>query len=123
VSTPLPRTEFEAIDDHECRLFVKHLELIGRRWVGAVLLAGVRGARRFSEYRAVVDGISDRLLSLRLKELEAEGFIERVVTPTTPVSISYVPTARGRELLAALQPLAQWAHDEEHRPRLRPVSG
>lgn len=123
MSEPLRRTAFETIDDHECRLFVKHLELVGRRWAGAVLLAGVRGARRFSEYRAVVDGISDRLLSLRLKELEAEGFLVRVVTPTTPVSITYVPTSRGRDLLAALQPLAQWAHDDERRSRLRSVSG
>lgn len=112
----------ETIDDEKCRAMVTHLEFVGRRWVGAVLLAGIRGARRFSEYRALVEGISDRLLSLRLKELETEGFIERTVTPTTPVSISYAPTRRGRELIAAAQPLTAWALDDERRHGLRAVS-
>lgn len=112
----------ETIDDEKCRAMVTHLEFVGRRWVGAVLLAGIRGARRFSEYRALVDGISDRLLSLRLKELETEGFIERTVTPTTPVSISYAPTRRGRELIAAAQPLTAWALDDERRHGVRAVS-
>lgn len=114
--------QFDTIDDDKCRAMVTHLEFIGRRWVGAVLLAGVRGARRFSEYRLLVDGISDRLLSLRLKELEAEGFIERTVTPTTPVTISYAPTARGRGLIAATQPFTSWAIEDERRHNLRAVS-
>lgn len=101
---------------------VQHLEFIGRRWVGAILLAGLRGARRFTEYRAVVEGISDRLLSVRLKELEAEGLVARTVTPTTPVTITYAPTPRGRSLISAAQPLAQWAADDEARNRLRAVS-
>ena len=113
---------FETIDDEKCRAMVQHLEFIGRRWVGAILLAGLRGARRFSEYRVLVDGISDRLLSVRLKELEADGLIERVVIPTTPVTIRYEPTRRGRELIAAAQPLTDWAHEDERRNRLRAVS-
>ena len=58
------------VDDDQCRSYQAVLEFIGRRWVGAVLLAGSQGARRFSQYRALVPGISDRLLSQRLKELE-----------------------------------------------------
>lgn len=108
-------TRLETIDDEQCRAMVTHLEFLGRRWVGAILLAGIRGARRFSEYRVLVEGISDRLLSVRLKELEADGFIERTVTPTTPVSISYAPTRRGRDLIVAAQPLAAWAHGDERR--------
>lgn len=113
---------FDTIDDEKCRAMVQHLELIGRRWVGAVLLAGVRGARRFSEYRGLVEGISDRMLSARLKELEVDGLIERTVAPTTPVTISYAPTLRGRGLIAATQPLAAWAMADERRSRLRAVS-
>ena len=112
----------ETIDDEKCRAVIPHLEFLGRRWLGATLLAGARGARRFSEYRALVDGISDRLLSLRLKELEAEGLMIRTVEATTPVSIRYEPTRRGRELIAATQPLATWAVNDEQRPRLRAVS-
>jgi len=122
VSEALREPDLETIDDEKCRAMVQHLEFIGRRWVGAIILAGIRGARRFSEYRALVEGISDRLLSLRLKELEAEGFIERTVVPTTPVTISYAPTRRGRELIAAAQPLTAWAIADEARHRLRAVS-
>lgn len=122
MSTAIPEPDFEHIDDEKCRAMVQHLEFIGRRWVGAILLAGIRGARRFSEYRALVDGISDRLLSVRLKELEADGLIERTVVPTTPVSISYAPTLRGRELIAASQPLTAWAIADAQRRRLRAVS-
>ena len=122
MSNAIPELGFETIDDEKCRAMVQHLEFIGRRWVGAILLAGLRGARRFSEYRVLVDGISDRLLSVRLKELEAEGLIERTVTPTTPVTFSYAPTRRGRELIAAAQPLTSWAIADAARPRLRAVS-
>jgi DNA-binding HxlR family transcriptional regulator len=122
VSDALTHPELETIDDEKCRAMVQHLEFLGRRWVGAILLAGIRGARRFSEYRALVDGISDRLLSVRLKELEAEGFVERTVVPTTPVTISYAPTRRGRDMIAAAQPLTSWAIADETRRHLRAVS-
>ena len=122
MSDALREPVFETIDDEKCRAMVQHLEFIGRRWVGAILLAGIRGARRFSEYRLLVEGISDRLLSVRLKELEAEGFVERTVVPTTPVTISYAPTRRGRALIAAAQPLTTWAIADEARHRLRAVS-
>lgn len=122
MSISSPRPALETIDDEKCRAMVQHLEFIGRRWVGAILLAGIRGARRFSEYRVLVEGISDRLLSVRLKELEAEGLIERTVTPTTPVTITYAPTRRGRGLIEAAQPLTNWALTDARRPDLLSVS-
>ncbi|GAA4579829.1 helix-turn-helix domain-containing protein [Micromonospora coerulea] len=101
---------YQQIPEAECRTFTDALELVGRRWTGAILLAAMRGARRFSEYRAMVDGISDRLLAQRLKELAADGLLERSVIPSTPVQIRYAPTADGRELMAVLQPLVSWSH-------------
>src|SRR3546814_20447004 len=83
------------IDEEECRRFQASAELAGRKWNAAILLAGARGARRFSEYQALVEGISDRLLSARMTELEAAGLIARSVQPPTPVTISY--TQLGRE--------------------------
>ena len=80
-----------------------------------MLLAGTRGARRFGEYRRLVDGISDRLLSQRLKELESLGLLERQVIPTTPVQILYRPAPGGNDLIAALQPLVNWG--DRHLPR------
>lgn len=96
------------IDEAACRRFQSTVEFAGRKWNAAILLAGVRGARRFSEYRAAVTGISDRLLAGRLRELEAEGLIERHVRPTTPVTISYTPSTDGLRLMELLQPLTEW---------------
>ncbi|WBB66518.1 helix-turn-helix domain-containing protein [Micromonospora sp. WMMD812] len=101
---------YQDINDTGCRVFQDALELVGRRWTGAILLAGLRGARRFGEYRAAVAGISDRLLAQRLKELEADGLIERTVIPTSPVQITYAPSPDGRELMTLLQPLIDWSH-------------
>ncbi|MEU4098848.1 winged helix-turn-helix transcriptional regulator [Streptomyces sp. NPDC026673] len=73
------------------------------------MFAAAQGARRFGEYRAVIDGISDRLLARRIKELEAEGLIERSVISSTPVRIRYALAPDGRALVAALQPPARWS--------------
>lgn len=69
------------------------------------MLAVGRGAERFGEIEAAVDGLSARLLSARLRELEDHGLVAREVTPTTPVSVRYRLTEQGRDLLAAMQPL------------------
>lgn len=99
------------VGDERCDSYQALLEFVGRRWVGAVLLAGSQGARRFTEYRALVPGISDRLLSLRFKELEQAGLLRREVVPTTPVQILYEPSAMGEGLIEALQPLIAWSRD------------
>jgi DNA-binding HxlR family transcriptional regulator len=96
------------IDDVSCRNVQDVLELVGRRWTGTILVAAAQGARRFGEYRASIDGISDRLLTQRLKELEAEGLIERTVIPSTPVQIRYALTGDGEDLVRVLQPLIVW---------------
>ena len=100
---------FPQINEEECRRFRASAELAGRKWNAAILLAGARGARRFSEYQALVEGISDRLLSARMKELEAEGLVERTVKPTTPVTISYTLTEPGHQLISLLHPLVNWS--------------
>jgi len=106
-------SDFEHIDAEECRRFQISVELAGRKWNAAILMAGARGARRFSEYRTLVHGISDRLLAARLRELEQEGLIERDVQPTTPVSISYLLTPSGQELIALLHPLVTWSRTRQ----------
>lgn len=105
--------ELGHIDEAACRRFQRDVEFTGRKWNAAILLAGVRGARRFSEYRMTVDGISDRLLAARLKELEDEGVIERHVRATTPVTITYTPSAAGLRLIEVLQPLVEWGASRE----------
>ena len=106
------------IDEESCRRFQSTVEFAGRKWNAAILLAGVRGARRFSEYRGAVTGISDRVLAARLRELEAEGLIERHVRPTTPVTISYTPSSDGLQLIELLEPLTQWSHKRDAEGRV-----
>ncbi|MEP9384322.1 helix-turn-helix domain-containing protein [Nocardioides sp. KR10-350] len=96
------------IDDEMCRSASRILELVGRRWNSGILLALGRGASRFSEITRSVSGLSDRMASVRLKELEHARLVERVVEPTTPVSIHYRLTRRGQELLDALQPISRY---------------
>jgi DNA-binding HxlR family transcriptional regulator len=103
-----------AVDEESCRRIVRALDIIGARWTGPILLAGARGARRFKEYRALVPGISDPQLTLRLKQLQGRGLIERTVVPSTPVQIRYALTPDAEELISALQPLSRWS--ERHDP-------
>jgi DNA-binding HxlR family transcriptional regulator len=92
-----------------CPRFHKAIELIGRRWTGAVIRVLLGGPRRFNELLAAVPGISDRLLTERLRELEAEGLIRRDVQPGSPVRVVYSLTCAGAELQVALDALGQWA--------------
>jgi DNA-binding HxlR family transcriptional regulator len=111
-------TGWELIDDDLCRLATGVVELVGRRWSSAILLALARGAERFGEVLGMVAGLSDRMLALRLRELEHAGLVDRIVEPTTPVTIRYRLTARGRDLLASLQPLARYGQRWESAPNV-----
>ena len=95
--------------DAFCPRFRSAVELIGRRWTGAIVRAMLAGSTRFGEIRTTVPDLTDRLLSERLKELEREGIVERVVTPSTPVRIEYVLTDKGRDLAAIVHAVADWA--------------
>jgi DNA-binding HxlR family transcriptional regulator len=101
-------TTWGLIDDGECRRVTGVLELVGRKWNSGILLAMARGADRFSQIRALVGGLSDRLLAARLKELEQEGLVDRLVEATTPVTVRYQLTSRGHDLMASLQPMIQF---------------
>ena len=112
------------INEEECRRFQSAAELAGRKWNAAILLAGARGARRFSEYQHLINGISDRLLSARMKELEGEGLVRREVQPTTPVTITYTHTKSGLQLISLLHPLVNWSreHTEELTRNVAPTT-
>ncbi|MDF2047146.1 helix-turn-helix domain-containing protein [Microbacterium sp. Kw_RZR3] len=97
------------IDDEECRRISDVMEVVGRRWSSGILLALGMGAERFSEIEHRVQGLSGRMLSVRLRELEVAELVARDVRPTTPVTISYRLTERGVELLRSLQPMARYA--------------
>lgn len=92
-----------------CPRYHKAIELVGRRWTGAILSAMLMGATRFTDIIHAVPGLSDRLLSERLKELEANGIVERAVFPETPVRIEYHLTEQGAELNGVINVLSEWA--------------
>ena len=94
-----------------CRRYHAAIELIGRRWNGAILALLKNGPARFSDLGTAIPDISDRMLTERLKELEAAGLLDRKVTPCTPVKIEYALTEKGRALQPILGDLARWAHD------------
>jgi DNA-binding HxlR family transcriptional regulator len=94
-----------------CGLYHRAIELVGKRWTGAILLVLMDGPLHFSGIRQLVPELSDRLLSERLKELEGEGIVERRVLDGSPVRVEYSLTAKGEALEPALRELKSWAHE------------
>ena len=84
-------------------------ELIGKRWTGAIVFALSDGPLRFGALAKAVPGVSDRLLSRRLQELEEEGLVERVVESGSPVRVTYSLTEAGADLGPAIAELKSWA--------------
>ena len=98
-----------SLDLHVCTVFHYAVELIGRRWTGAILTVLHQGATRFCEIREAIPGISDRLLAERLKELEEHGIVSRQVVDTRPPQVSYHLTEKGEALAPVLDSISQWA--------------
>jgi DNA-binding HxlR family transcriptional regulator len=93
-----------------CARFHRASELIGRRWTGAIIFVLLKSRCRFATLRDAIPDITDRMLSDRLQELEAEGIVDRTVIPETPVRVEYALTKKGRALAPAVDAIADWAH-------------
>jgi DNA-binding HxlR family transcriptional regulator len=92
-----------------CDRFHAAIERIGRRWTGAIISSLLKGATRFCEIREAIPGISDRLLTERLKELEENGIVARDVSSARPPQVSYCLTEKGKALEPALDAVADRA--------------
>lgn len=96
-----------------CPRYHEAIEFLGKRWTGAIVRVLMsRSPLRFSEIAQAVPQLSDRLLSERMKELEARGLVARRVSPpppATPTRVEYALTEMGRELEPALAALEAWA--------------
>jgi len=92
-----------------CPRYEHAAQLLGKRWTGLLLDSLMGGPRRFCELTAAVDGLSDRVLSDRLRELEDEGIVERVVYPQIPVRVEYRLTEKGNALRPVVQAMHTWA--------------
>jgi DNA-binding HxlR family transcriptional regulator len=93
-----------------CPYYHQAIELIGRRWTGAIVSVLIhRRALRFGEIAEAVPALSDRLLSERMKELERYGVVMRTELPGRPLRVQYELTEMGRELAPAVHELERWA--------------
>src|SRR4051812_44968129 len=99
-----------------CARFHRASELIGRRWTGAIIYVLLGTRCRFAVLRHAIPDITDRMLSERLQELEAEGIVERTVVPDLPVRVEYSLTKKGRALAAAIDAIAKWAESWTEMP-------
>ena len=89
----------------------KILERISDKWVTLIICALGDSAEplRFSRLQRRIAGVSQKMLTQTLRNLEADGIVTREVTPTVPVTVTYELTPLGQSLLGAIQPLKAWA--------------
>jgi DNA-binding HxlR family transcriptional regulator len=102
-------------EDHSTCVVVREvLDRVGDKWsVLVIALLGERG-QRFNELKRSIEGISQRMLTLTLRQLERDGLVSRTVHPTVPPRVDYALTALGRSVLEPVAALIRWA--EEHGP-------
>jgi len=93
-----------------CPRYEHAIQLLGKRWTGLLLDALMEGPRRFCELTATVEGLSDRVLSDRLRELEVEGVVDRIVYPQIPVRVEYKLTEKGLALKPVVEAIHEWAN-------------
>ncbi len=103
-----------------CPRFHHAIELLGRRWSGAIVYSLFEGPLYFREIAAAIPGVSDRLLAERLRELESEGLVERFVHDGPPTRVSYALTEAGDELEPTLRSLCDWARKQLPDPARTP---
>lgn len=97
--------------DSFCPRYHFAVELIGRRWTGAILRALLAGKTTYAEIRQAVPRLSDTMLSERLRELQHEGIVERTVIPDARRTVEYRLTGKGQALEAVVAELSRWAEE------------
>ena len=98
-----------------CRTISTLLSRIGDKWTVFVVRSLAEGPRRFTEIKRLINGISQRMLTLTLRGLERDGFVTRTVTPTIPPRVDYELTELGRDLQGPLQAISEWARNNRER--------
>jgi DNA-binding HxlR family transcriptional regulator len=94
-----------------CNRFHRAVELIGSRWTGAIIQTLLQGKTRYALIKAAIPDITDRMLSERLRSLEAEELVTRWVFADSPVRVEYELTEKGRSLENALHEISAWAEE------------
>ena len=92
-----------------CPRFEKAFVIIGKRWTGLIIRTLMHSRMRFSDMEQAIPHLSARMLSARIRELEQEGLVRRLVRPESPIRIEYELTEKGRDLSKALTEIQAWA--------------
>jgi DNA-binding HxlR family transcriptional regulator len=101
--------EQAAIHGTVCRSVAPVLNRVGDKWSMLIVMLLSDGPKRFMELKRAIDGISQRMLTLSLRNLERDGLITRTVTPTIPPRVDYELTELGISLREPVQGLGAWA--------------
>jgi DNA-binding HxlR family transcriptional regulator len=119
-----PKTECDPSQPGDCPL-EETLQLLAGAWTPKVLWNLRAGTRRFGELRRLLGGISAKVLTTRLRELEERGLVTRVVHPTSPPSVEYSLTPLGHEIQPVLCAIADVGRKlqkkRERAPKARPT--
>ena len=97
----------------DCRGVASVLARVGDKWSVFVIMMLFDGPKRFNEIKRLIDGISQRMLTLTLRGLERDGLVTRTVFPTIPPRVDYELTSLGRGLSQPVMALGEWAKDHQ----------
>ncbi len=100
--------------DGTCRAFQTAVDVLARPWSALILNALQSGPLRFSKLAVAAQGVTDKILSSRLKELEARGLVVRSVDPGPPVRVAYELTDAGRAFDRVAQAIEAWGRTLDH---------
>jgi DNA-binding HxlR family transcriptional regulator len=93
-------------------------EIIGGKWTPVILAHLKEGRRRYAELRRLVPGITEKMLTQRLRELADHGIVERIQVATTPPHVEYDLTPTGRSLAPVLQSMWDWGEERARQENL-----
>lgn len=99
--------------ESSCDLYKKTIEFIGKRWTGIIIFNLFTGPKRYHELLHAIDGISDRLLTERLKDLEQEGLLTKRIIEESPRKVEYELTPPGHEFKDVCMAILGWAERKE----------
>src|SRR5580698_10582475 len=106
-------SDLTPLQESSCTFVREVLSLVGDKWSVLVIVLLGDTTRRFNEIKRLVDGISQRMLTLTLRGLERDGLVKRTVFPTVPPRVDYELTELGRSLWKPIEALGGWAREHQ----------
>jgi len=94
-----------------CPKYESAAELLGKKWTGLIIRVLLGGPKRFKDIKEQIPDMSDKMLTDRMKELEAAGILTRTVYPEMPVRIEYELTEKGHSLEEVIQSIQSWGEN------------